>query len=129
MDVENFMTWKGPCMECETPKRSGVRLFCLNLGRSSDPPSTPCYAVWCGECYHPHPEDPFRVQTRLANKYEKSEDLGMEERLKKRFQIARYGDHLMGTPFECDLFQLRNSNEAYPIHGNARYNYALLFIR
>ena len=23
-----FQTWKGPCMECETPKRSGVGLFC-----------------------------------------------------------------------------------------------------
>ena len=34
MDVGNFTTWKGPCMECETPKRSGVGLLCSNLSRT-----------------------------------------------------------------------------------------------
>ena len=27
VDVGGFITWKGPYMECKTPKRSGVGLF------------------------------------------------------------------------------------------------------
>ena len=33
MDVGNFITWKGPCMECETPNSSGVGIFYSNLMR------------------------------------------------------------------------------------------------
>ena len=35
----------------------------------------------------------------------------------------------MGIPFECDMCQFRNVNDRYPIHGNARDNYTLLYIR
>ena len=38
MDVKKFMTCKGSCMECETPNRSGVRLFCSKLLRLRNPP-------------------------------------------------------------------------------------------
>ena len=54
MDVVKIMTWKDPCMEFETPKRSGVGLICSNLLRIRKP-FPPCYAVWCRECYLPHP--------------------------------------------------------------------------
>ena len=88
IDVGNFMTWKFPCMEYETPKRRGVGLFCSNFLRLRKPFPL-YYAVWCGECYGPHPEDPFRVQTILAAGDEEIEDLDTAERLSKRFQIAR----------------------------------------
>ena len=52
-----------------------------------------------------------------------------EERLNKRFHIARDGYHLMGIPFECDIFQFRNVNERDLIHGNYKDNYTLLCIR
>ena len=71
----------------------------------------------------------IRVQTSLATRDDKSEDLEMEERLNKRFRIAIDGDHLMGIPFECDLCQFRNVNERDPIYGNTRDNYTLLCIR
>ena len=35
----------------------------------------------------------------------------------------------MGIPFECDLCQFRNVNERYPIHGNYKDTYTLLYIR
>ena len=109
MDVGNFITWKVLYMECKTPKMSGVRLFCSNF-ISLRKPFPPCYSVWCGEFYRPHPEDPFRVQTSLAARDDKSEDLETEGRLNKSFRIARYGDRLMGIMFECDLCQFRNVN-------------------
>ena len=115
-------------MECKTPKRIGVGLFSSNL-LGLRKPLPPCYAVWCRECYRPHLEDTFRVQTSLSARDDKSEDLETEGRLNKRFRISREGDHLMGIPFECYLCQFRNINERYPIHGNARDNYNLLCIR
>ena len=128
MNVGNFMTWKGLCMECKTRKSSGVGLLCSNFLwlRKYFPP---CYAVWRGECYRPHPEDPFRVQTSLAIINDKSEHLETDKRLNKFFQIARDGDHLMGIPFEYDMCQFRNVNERDPINGNSKYNYTLLCIR
>ena len=115
-------------MECETPKRSGVGIFCSIL-LSIIKYFPPCHAFWCGGCYLPHPEDPFQVQTSLAARYDKSEDLEMEERLNKRFQIARDGYHLMVIPFECDMCQFINVNERDPMHGNYKDNYTLLCIR
>ena len=35
----------------------------------------------------------------------------------------------MGIPFECDLCRFRNLDERNTIHGNARKNYILLYIR
>ena len=35
----------------------------------------------------------------------------------------------MGIPFECDLCRFRNLDERNTIHGNARNNYILLYIR
>ena len=128
MDVETFMTWKDTCMECGTPKRSGVGMFCSNF-LSLIKPLPRCYAVWCRECYHTHPKDTFWVHARLAKGYEKSEDPEKEEHLNKRFRIARDGYHLMVIPFECYLCQFRNVNERYPIHGNARDKYTKLWIR
>ena len=125
MDVRNFMTWKGPCLECKTFKRNGVGLFCSNFLRQRDP-FPRCLAVWCGECYTAHPNDPFRVQTALDD--EESEDLVTEEKLAKRFKVARDGDHLMGVPFECDLYHFRNVNERDPIPGNSKDNMTLLCI-
>ena len=109
MDVGNFITWKVPCMEFNTPKRSGVGLFCSNFLRLRKPFPL-CYAVWCVECYGPHPEDSFRVQTSLAAGDDESEDLETEECLNKSFRIARDKYHLMGIPFECDMCQFRNVN-------------------
>ena len=105
----NFITWKCPCMECETSMSSGVGLFCSYFVRLRKP-FPPCYAVWCGEFYRPHPEDPFRVNTSLAARDNKSKDLETEERLNKRLRIAKYRDRLMGILFECDLCQFRNVN-------------------
>ena len=107
VDVGDFITWKGPCMECKTPKRSGLGIFCSSLLRLRKP-FPPCYVVWCRECYRPHLEDPFRLQTSLAAGDDESKDLETEERLNERFRIARDGYHLMGIPFECDLCQFRN---------------------
>ena len=118
MYVENFMTWKGKCMECKTSYRSGVGLFCSNVLRLKKP-STPCYVVWCVECYHPHLGDPFQVRTSLDDRENGSEDLETEESLKKRFWIEWYMYHLMEIPFECDLCQFRSVNERDPIHRNA----------
>ena len=67
MDVINFMTWKGPCMDCETPNRSGVGLFYSNSLRLRKC-LPPCHAVWWREFYRPHPEDPFWLQTSLADR-------------------------------------------------------------
>ena len=36
------------------------------------------HTMWCGGCYHPCPEYPFRVQTTIAAGDEKSEDLETE---------------------------------------------------
>ena len=97
-------------MECDTPKRSEVGIFCSNLlGLTKHLPL--CYAVLCREYYRPNPEDPVQVPTSLADEDDKSEDLEIQERLNKRFRIARDGDHLMGSTFECDLCQFRNVNE------------------
>ena len=128
MDAENFMTWKGPCMDCETPNSSGVGLFYSNLLRLRKR-LPPCHAVWCGECYRPHPEYPFQSQTSLAAGDNEIEDLETEELLNKRFRIARDGDHLMGILIECDMCQLRNVNERDPIYGNSKDDYTLLCIR
>ena len=35
----------------------------------------------------------------------------------------------MWIPFECDMCQFRNINERYPIHGNSKDDYTLLWIR
>ena len=85
--------------------------------------------VWCGECYHLHPEDPFRVQTSFSAGDDESENLETDKRLDKCFRISRNGDHLMGIPFECDLCQIRNVYERDPTHGNAKDNYTLICIR
>ena len=53
----------------------------------------------------------------------------MEERLNKRFRIARDRYHLTGIPFECDLCRFRNLKERDPIHVSARDIYTLLCIR
>ena len=128
IDVENFTTWKSRWMEWETPNRSGVGLLCSNLLRLRKP-SPPFYEVCCREFYHPHPEDPFQVQTSLADEYGERKDLDTEERLNKRSRIVRDGDHFMGTHLELDLRHLRNANGRYPIHGNSREKYNILCIR
>ena len=127
MDVGNFMTWKGQCMECKTPKWSGVVIFYSNLLRLRKT-FPPCHTVWYGEYYLPHLEDPFRVQTSISAGDDEIEDLETEERLNKRFRIARDGDHLKGIPFEYDLCQFRNVNERDPIYGKYKDNYNLLRI-
>ena len=128
IDVVNFMTWKCPCMDCETPNRSGVGIFCSNFLRI-EKYFPPWYAVWCGECHLPHLEYHFQVQISLAVGYKKSRDLETEKLLNNRLRIARDGDNLMGIPFLCDLCHFRNVNYRDPIHGNARDNYTLLCIR
>ena len=105
MYVDNYITCKGPYMDYETPKRSGVGLFLSNFFGLRKP-SPLCYAVWCVEFYRPHPEDPFRVQESLAAGDNESENLETEERLNKRFRIARYGYHLRHDPDQDFLFAL-----------------------
>ena len=100
--VKFFMTWKSLFMDCETPKRVGVGMFCSYLLKIRKN-LLPCYAVWCGECYHHQPEYQFLAQTSLSDEYNKSNYLETEERLNKRFHISRDRDHLMGIHFECDL--------------------------
>ena len=130
LDAANFMTWKGPCLECGIFKRNGVGLFCSNFLRQRGP-FPRCLAVWCGECYRAHPQDPFRVQTTLHSpgEEEENEDLVTEERLALRFKTARDGDHLQGIPFECDLCHFRNVNGRDPVPRNPKDNFTLLCIR
>ena len=104
-----FHDLEGPVYGVRYPKEECIRALLFKFIEAQKPP-TPCYAVWCGECYLPHQEDPFLVQTSLAAGDNKSEDLEIEELLKKRLRIARDGDHLMVIPFECDLCQFRNVN-------------------
>ena len=88
----------------------------------------PCLAVWCGECYQPHPEDPFPVQNLLHDEDE-LEDLETDERLAQRFRQGRNGDHLMGIPFQCDLCHFRNVAERDPVEGRAKDEYTMMCIR
>ena len=107
---------------------SGVGIFCSNLLRLRKPfPPVSCHLVQI--MLPPSPEDPFQVQTMFATGDDESEDLETEERLNKRLQIERYGNHLMIISFECDLRQFRNVDERDPIHGNSKNNYTLLCIR
>ena len=86
---------EGPVHGVQDPKEEWSRALLLKFLESQKTFPPPCYAVWCREFYRPHPEDPFKVQTSLAAGDDKSEDLETEERLNKRFWIARDGDHLM----------------------------------
>ena len=97
-----FHYLEGPVNGLRDPKEEWSRAVLFKfIGSHKTFP--PCYEVWCGEFYQPRPADHFRVQTSLANRDNKSEDLDMEERLNKHFRVSRDAYHLMGILFECDL--------------------------
>ena len=127
MDARNFMTWRGPCLVCGKVRRHGAGIFCGNFLRARGP-FPPCLAVWCGECYHQYPHDPFPVQKFLEDK-DKHEELVTEEKLAKRFRHGRNGDHLMGVPFECDICHFRNCNLRDPDWELSKDRFALLCIQ
>ena len=58
MDARDFMTWRSPCLVCGRALKRGAGIFGSNFLRKLKF-SRPCLAAWCGECYVPHPEDPF----------------------------------------------------------------------
>lgn len=124
MTQENFMSWKGMCRGCGKVRRNGAGVFCSNflMPRGSFPP---CRNVWCGDCYVPHPNDPFPVQDLPE------EDEGIEVPVNNDHANARGrdGDHLMGVPYECDLCQFRNVKRRNPILSNESDGYTLLAIR
>ena len=128
MDVENFMTWRAPCLECGTALKHGVGIFCANFLRRRGG-FHPCMAAWCGACYKAYPSDPFPVQRGLNGELDEDEDLETEEKLATRFAQGRNGDYLMGIPFECDLCHFRNVAERDPVSGNAKDDFTLVCIR
>ncbi len=81
--------------------------------------------VWCGDCYVPHPNDPFPVQDLPE------EEEGIEAEVNNDHANARGrdGDHLMGVPFECDLCHFRNVKKRDPILTDWADGYTLLCIR
>ena len=102
--TRDFLSRISPCVVCGKTRWGGVGIFCRNfcVGRGGFPP---CRDVWCGECYEEFPTDPFpRLQGGDANDENK---VLMESQDKDRYQRGRNGDHLMGVPFECNLFDLR----------------------
>ena len=122
------MTLKGLCIEWKNPNRSGVGIFCSNLLRlrNTFPPVMRFGA------------DNVSILTRrilfdywqvLPPETMKVKTWRWRKRLIKRFWISRYGYHLMGITFECDLYQFINVNERDPIHENSRDIYTLLCIR
>jgi hypothetical protein len=83
-----------------------------------------CGNVWCGDCYVPHPNDPFPVQDLPE------EEEGIEAELNDDHTNARGrdGDHLMGVPFECDFCHFRNVKKQFPILSDPENGYTLLCI-
>mmetsp|Transcript_9714 Transcript_9714/g.14043 ORF Transcript_9714/g.14043 Transcript_9714/m.14043 type:complete len:475 (-) Transcript_9714:1604-3028(-) len=89
-------------------------VFCANfsVSRHGRPP---CNAVWCADCYVPHPLDRFQM-------HEASDESGyvwVKPKDKNNFKVARMGDHLM-TPFQCDfcLFYMLKGRD--PIIGDGK---------
>jgi hypothetical protein len=117
-ELEGYVlgVWKGP----EACSRSVLLKFLMHRG--SFPP---CGNVWCGDCYVPHPNDPFPVQDLPE------EEEGIEAELNEDHANARGrdGDHLMGVPFECDLCHFRNVKKRDPILSDPEDGYTLLCIR
>ena len=96
---DNYMSWRGHCLECSTIRKGGHGLFCGNflLAREGYPP---CESVWCGKCYKESRNDHF---PRLDDN-QNSSDLEVDSAYtQNRYRCGRNGDHLMGVPFECDL--------------------------
>ena len=127
MDARDFMTWRSPCLVCGRALKRGAGIFCSNFLRKRKF-SRPCLAAWCGECYVPHPEDPFPIQDVLEDE-EENEDLETGEKLELRFRRGRNGDHIMGIPFECDLCHFRNVARRDPVDGNPKDEFTLMCIR
>ena len=98
-DPKNCLTWKGTCKACGKIRKNGSGLFCLNFFRKRKV-STPRVNVWCRGCYRQAPEDPFPI---LENECGGQDEMPFENVADDEFRLGRDGDHLMGTPFECDL--------------------------
>ncbi len=54
----HFWNWSGPCQVCGHTCRGMKGLFCANFATPRLHWS-PCWAVWHGRCYTPHPYDHF----------------------------------------------------------------------
>ena len=61
---EKFHDLEGIVHGLQEPKEEWSRALMFKF-LESQKTFPPCHAVWCGECYRPHPEDLFRVQTSL----------------------------------------------------------------
>jgi hypothetical protein len=103
---DNYMSWRGHCLECSAIRKGGHGLFCGNylLARGNYPP---CGSVWCGECYResPTPNDNFPRLDHLQSGSDLEVDAAYTQSC---YQCGRNGDHLMGVPFECNLCSFRN---------------------
>ena len=67
----------------------------------------------------PTPEG-CRVQGANLDVDDVDSGLLQEEKDLERYQSGRNGDNLMGVPFECDLYHLRNMNQRNPTLGSKR---------
>jgi len=103
-DPKNCLTWRGMFRACGKVGKNGSGLFCSNLYRKRDI-FPPCGNVWCGPCYRLAPQDPFPI---LENKGGDWDEMPFEITTVDEFHLARDGDHMMGTPVECDLCHFQN---------------------
>ncbi|KAL7502109.1 hypothetical protein ACHAWX_000458 [Stephanocyclus meneghinianus] len=85
-----------------------------------------CENVWCGPCYCQAPSDPFPI---LENEDAVGDKMPMENAFVYKFRAARDGDHLMGTPFECDLCHFRNLARQDPDLNSPQDIFQLMCIR
>ncbi len=83
----------------------------------------PCFSVWHGRCYVPHPSDHFY--------YLVTDDEGFDwcpRDTALRYKVARDGDNLL-TTFQCDLCWFRNLQRRDPLPDLPQDNLLLCVIR
>ena len=116
---DNYMSWRGHCLECSAIRKGGHGLFCGNylLARGNDPP---CGSVWCGECYRESPNDNFPRLDHLQSGSDLEVDAAYTQ---SSYRCGRNEDHL------SDLCSFRNVVGRDPDDTDVRDEFTLTAIR
>jgi hypothetical protein len=87
-------------------------------------PWSPFEAVWCGQCYTPHPDDCFHTLAPCDEAgfvWRKDKDIA-------RYRVGRDGDHLV-TTFQCDTCIFINLTHRLPLSDSPQDTLTLCCIR